>query len=236
MAFCFAPLWQMLGLEASHATDNALIVAMEPLMTVALARVFLGERLAPSHRTGFALALTGFALLSGWGGIGALRSISQTTGNAMMLIALIGEASYSVLGRKLLDRYEPLGIFGTALSLGVVFLTAAAAMIGGPQIFGGVAHLSWRAWAALFWLGPLGTGFAYFYWMRVLKEASVASLALTLFIQPVFGAAWGYLALGERLEGPQTLGAALILAAVLIQPLSQVVSALNSSPRQTGLG
>src|SRR4051812_43421102 len=37
MAFCFSPLIQNLGLAQSMASENALIVAIEPVVTVALA-------------------------------------------------------------------------------------------------------------------------------------------------------------------------------------------------------
>jgi drug/metabolite transporter (DMT)-like permease len=218
MAFCFAPLLQMTGLQSSRATDNALIVAMEPLMTVALARLFIGEKLSQVHTIAFSLALTGFALLSGIhsGGFSAGGS-AGLVGNLLMLTALIGEASYSVLSLKLLDRFEPMGLFGTALVAGVGLLTLSAYAIDGPHLFFEISHLSWKGVSGLIWLGPMGTAFAYFYWMSVLREASVASIALTLFIQPVLGAVWGYAFLSENLSGAQTIGAILIISGVMTQ-------------------
>lgn len=218
MAFCLAPLLQMTGLQSSRATDNALIVAMEPLMTVALARFVVGERLSQVHYFAFALALTGFALLSGiHSGVDVSESSANLSGNLLMLTALIGEASYSVLSLKLVDRYAPMGIFGSALAAGVGILTLSAFAIDGPQMFFQLSHLSWKSLLGLLWLGPMGTAFAYFYWMSVLREASVASIALTLFIQPVLGALWGYAFLGENLSGAQALGAIFIITGVMAQ-------------------
>jgi drug/metabolite transporter (DMT)-like permease len=221
MAFCLAPLLQMTGLHSSRATDNALIVAMEPLMTVALARVIIGERLSQVHYFAFSLALTGFALLSGFhGGVDFSGSSTSFTGNLLMLSALIGEASYSVLSLKLVDRYQPLGIFGSALAVGVGILTLSTLAIEGPYMFFELSHLSWKSLCGLLWLGPMGTALAYFYWMSVLREASVASLALTLFIQPVLGAVWGYAFLGETLSGAQAMGAIFIITGVMTQSVA----------------
>jgi drug/metabolite transporter (DMT)-like permease len=220
MAFCFAPLLQMTGLQSSRATDNALIVAMEPLMTVLFARIFLSERLTRAHFVAFGLALSGFVLLSG-GGVAALSSAghgsSSWFGNFLMLASLIGEATYSVLSLKLLDKYLPLGIFGSALAAGVGILTLSTCIIEGPSVFLLASHLSWKGVLGLLWLGPLGTAFAYFYWMSVLREASVASIALTLFIQPVLGAVWGFVFLSENLTGLQALGGLAIILGLMTQ-------------------
>jgi drug/metabolite transporter (DMT)-like permease len=125
------------------------------------------------------------------------------------------------LSLKLLERFPPLGIFGTALAAGVGILTISTGTIEylreGPQFLSEISHLSWKGALGLVWLGPLGTAFAYFYWMSVLREASVASIALTLFIQPVLGALWGYLFLNEKLTGFQALGALLIIGGVMTQ-------------------
>lgn len=218
MAFCLAPLLQMTGLQSSRATDNALIVAMEPLMTVALARIVIGERLSRAHYVAFGLALSGFALLSGiQSGVDFSGHSSNFVGNLLMLAALIGEASYSVFSLKLLERYPPLGIFGSALGGGVGILTFSTFAIEGPRMFVELSHLSWKSICGLIWLGPMGTAFAYFYWISVLREASVATIALTLFIQPVLGALWGYAFLDESLTQAQAIGAILIIAGVMTQ-------------------
>lgn len=224
MGFCFAPFMQMTGLHASRATDNALIVAMEPLITVLLAWLVLGEVVRVFHWVAFAIALTGFALLAEltpgrlgllWASPGSPEG-AHFLGNVLILVALLGEACYTVAGRKLLVRHSAYGIFGSALLVGVGALTIALFLTQGPSAFAAIAGLSGKAWFAVFFMGPLGTAFAYLYWMVALTEAPVASLVLTLFIQPVFGSFWGYEFLGERLTLMQWAGAALIFGAIAL--------------------
>ena len=83
----------------------------------------------------------------------------------------------------------------------------------------GLSALGWKSILALMWLGPLGTALSYLFWMLVMRRAPVASLALTLFVQPVFGSVWGYVFLGERLSQVQAAGAVLIIGAMLAQTL-----------------
>ena len=154
MSFCFAPLMQLTGLQSSRATDNALIVAMEPLMTVLLAWIFVGERITRAHLLGFALALSGFTLLTG-PGASATGESSHLLGNLLMVTALIGEASYSVLSLKLLDRHPPLGVFGAALAVGVGILTVCTSVSKGPRSFFSCRTLLGKALWACFGWGPL---------------------------------------------------------------------------------
>jgi drug/metabolite transporter (DMT)-like permease len=237
MAFCLSPLFQLSGLLASRATDNALIIAMEPMMTVFLVWVILGEKITASYLFMFGVALGGFALLAGVSLHGLELSPQHFWGNVLMLIALLGEASYSVGGRKLLDRHSPISIFGLAIFSGVMLLTICVFVLSGEGpwvvVQATVHHLSWKSALALAWLGPLGTTASYLYWMYALQEAPVSSVALTLFVQPVFGSVLGYLFLGERLTGSQSLGGALIILAVFAQTLGSIRDARAVPP--TGL-
>jgi probable blue pigment (indigoidine) exporter len=211
---------------------------MEPLITVFMAWVFLRERLTRSNQIAFALALTGFAFLSVPSDLSVfssnLRGGADGTehgwGNLIILISLIGEASYSILGRQLLVRFKPQPILGTALVIGVGFLTLAL-LSSGSSAFHFEHFYASSVFGAL-WLGVLGTTMTYLYWMIVLREAPVASLAVTLFVQPVFGSLWGYLVLHDRLTLFQAFGAALIFLGVFSQ--SGVNPVLNHRPGRMG--
>jgi hypothetical protein len=202
-----------------------MIIATEPLITVGLAWLFLRQALSRGTSISFIFALVGFFFLAGF----SLNGLSDLTGggrehfigNVIMLVSLIGEALYSVVGTTLLGRgYSPVSIYAWANLAGVMGLTIAVAIVGHDplQILGGVVHhLHWKSAVGLLWLGPLGTTATYLYWMGALRGASVASLALTLFIQPIFGSIWGYVFLDERLTALQASGGVLIIVAVFAQ-------------------
>jgi drug/metabolite transporter (DMT)-like permease len=217
MTFCFSPLIQITGLASSLASENAIIVAMEPLMTAFLAWAILREKITWFDTTAFSLALFGFAFLAGI----TPRILQQGfgphfKGNVLILVSLMGEASYTILARRLTGRYSPLGVFGASLTLGVIFLSLAVFYLGGAFHFPALHLLSWKTWLALFWIGPVGTAGAYLYLMFALVRIPVMSVTVFLFLQPLAGALWGYLILGDRLTYLQQIGSGLILCAVLI--------------------
>lgn len=210
----FSPLTQMIGLSSSTAVNNAILVALEPVFTVLFSALFLRERLTRLHLISFAVALLGFSLLSklvspslwskgGWDG---------SMGDAIIAAAVAGEAMYSVFGKKLLGRHSESAIFGTALAVGAVCLSAVQlAWQGLPPI----GELTWKGWLAVLWIGPLGTSVTYLYWLQALRRGvPIGSMALTLFVQPLVGALAGVFFLNEPLSILQVMGGMLIFAAV----------------------
>lgn len=241
MTFCFSPLLQLQGLSGSRAVDNAIIIALEPLMTVALAWFFLGEGLSKAQGFAFAIATAGFFFLA-WGAHAGLEP-AQTVGvtgsrllpNLILVVSLLGECTFSVLGRPLVKKYPPLPLFGTALGFGVFFLTLALALSGKATGSGVFASLTLKSAFALLWLGPLGTMAAYVFWLWVLIEAPVAGLVLTLFVQPVFGTFWSALFLGEWLSPLEALGGVMILGAVAAASTTEIRRSRRAVRRGTGV-
>jgi drug/metabolite transporter (DMT)-like permease len=185
------------------------------LICTLLAWIILRERPHGSHALSFVFAIIGFSLLSGI----TLEKIrngldAKSTGNLLILISLCGEAVFSVAGKKLVPKYRPGSIFGMALGLGVIFLTIYLIAQGELPNLG---RLSKNEWGAILWLGPIATAAGYLYWMWALQFVSVATLAITLFIQPVAGAIFGSYLLGERFSTEQWMGGLLILVSVFAQ-------------------
>jgi drug/metabolite transporter (DMT)-like permease len=207
---------QYLGLSRSTSTANALIVAMEPLFAVLLARLFLGESLRPQQIAGFGISLAGFILLSNVKPGNIAQSFSLfNVGNLFLLATMPMEATYSIVSRRLAGKIEPVSVFAWALPIGFAALTAYLAWnnIAWPHPM----ELSGKQLLALLWLGPLGTTITYIYWTIALIEVPVAAVSLTLFAQPILGALAGTIFLGDRLAPWQLVGSGLIFGALCLQ-------------------
>jgi len=213
--FFLGPILQNTGLASSQAIDNALIIAMEPLLTAILAWMILGDRLNQKQLLGFGLALLGFSLLSGLTPARLSQGWdSHLIGNLLILVSLLGESLYSPLSSKLLKGSSPRPAFGSMLFVGVILLTILMFFSPSGRVHWG--NLSGVQLLALIWLGPLGTTVSYLFWLWALTQVPIASLVLTLFIQPLSGSIWGYLALGETLSGLQVFGGTLIVMGVMV--------------------
>jgi drug/metabolite transporter (DMT)-like permease len=212
-AFCYAPLIGLAGLKKTGAVDNAILIALEPMVTVALAAIFLAERLDRVQVLSFVISLLGFSFLSGLATqpMGTWATDPSILGNLILVVSLLGEGGYSIFARKLSDRYATLSVFGSALMSGFVILTLAATLAGGlPDL----TRLGSHEWLALLWLGPIGSTLTYLYWLVALESTDVSSAALTLFVQPVVGSILGVWIFQESLGLTKGFGAFMIFCAV----------------------
>ncbi len=212
VVFFVTPLLITHGLDASLAVHNAFITGLEPVITIVLARIFLRERMRATGWMILAIALAGFALLSGVGG--SWRELVRTTylfGNVLLLLGMAGEAMYSILGAPLAKRMEPVKAFLIALGTGAALLTVFVMAMGMTP---SVGQFTARSAIGLLWTGPITTAFCYLVWLTSLRHVPVNAAAFTLFIQPVLGAVMGYGLLGERLGGMQVVGGGLILVSL----------------------
>mgnify|MGYP001605598199 CR=1 FL=1 len=218
-SFFMSPLLQATGLLNSGAIENALIIAMEPLLIVFFAWLFLKEKMSRVLLMAFAMAIGGFVLLSSnGGGASHVGVASSWVGNLLMLTSLLGEAGYSIIGKKMMRlNLAPLDVYGGAIGVGVLAITLLLVCTDG---FPRLGSLSVLAWIAIFWMGSFGTTLGYWYWMQLLMKGSVSGMALSLFIQPLAGAIGGAVFLGEQLTLFQGLGGGLILVSMGVQALS----------------
>ncbi len=216
-----SPLSQMLGIQAASATHNALLVAMEPLFTVFLAWLILREKPRATHWIAFGIAIAGFVLISGIWNTEDPHASAFLVGDLILLLAMAGESAYSSFARILSPRHSPTAIFGTALLGGVSLLSLwVFSQHGLPDL----GALSLSGWLSVLWIGPLGTTVTYLYWLFALnRDLPIATLALTLFLQPVIGALAGSLVFGETLGAPQIAGTLLIIVGVLFPLLASPV-------------
>lgn len=206
-------LFFMGALEKLPASRAALIIALNPAVTIAISALVLGERLGARRWFGVLIALTGVAIVVSRGDLPSLFSGSVGAGEALMFAAVVSWALYTLGGRRVMAGLTPLAATCYAALWGTLMLGVVAA----PQ-FGDlhVSQFDWRMVVSLLYLGVLGTAVAFvWYYMSVKKlGASVTSVFNNLV--PVFGVAVSVLLLGEPLLVSMLVGGAVTIVGVLM--------------------
>ncbi len=206
--FGVSPTLQVAAVRYTQALDVSILVALEPLLTLIFAAIFLGEKLAGRTWAAGAMSLTGALVLSGVGISGAESTPDRLLGNGLFLASTLLEISVTIFGARLVKVYDPLVTMGLMKTAG--FLASSVAYAG---VWSEVdaASVSAKAWWSILFLGAGASVLGYGVWYWLLQRAPVQKLALSLFLQPFVGTIAGVAIAGETV-GPNTLaGAGLIL-------------------------
>jgi DME family drug/metabolite transporter len=184
-------------------------ICSAPIFTALLARLFLGERLAPATLVAMVGAIGGTALLVG-GAPDAPSTADLLIGAAL---ALTAGACYSlvVLGSRVVAaHYHPLQPITLAFSLGALLLLPVATSVG----FGTGYDLA--GWGLLLYLGLFPTALSYILYLRGMRAVSATTAAILTLLEPLGSATLAVLFLGERLAPAGLLGAALLLGSMAL--------------------
>lgn len=202
----------LLGLVTVSASLSVLVWAFEPLLILALAAVFLGERIT---RTFLALSFVAVA-----GMVVVLWDPGATTGEilgiALIVAGVVCCAIYSVLTRRFIPDARETGqvVFvqqahALLLALGLVLVVAAVDGSRGPTSLSPLGIASAVGSGVLYYAG------AYWFYLGALRQVPASLAAVSFYLIPIVGLAASAVVLGERLQPQQWLGALIVLAALL---------------------
>jgi drug/metabolite transporter (DMT)-like permease len=209
-------LFFMGALARVPASRAALIIAMNPVITISISSLVLGERLSPPRWLGVAVALIGVWIVVSRGEVANVTATTVGVGELFMLAAVTSWALYTVIGRQVLRGLSPLAATNYAALWGTAMLGAAAA----PHFADlSAAQFHWPVVVSLLYLGVLGTAVAFVWYYTSIKRfgASVSSIFNNLV--PVFGVAISVLLLGESLLPSMLIGGAVAICGVMMVSL-----------------
>lgn len=198
-----------------HAIDRAgmgvaaVLMYTAPIWVSLYSMLFLGERWTLWRGGALLLAFAGCAL------VGRAYDPAGMRLNGPGVLAGLGAGltygAYTVFSKIAQRRHTAWATLAWALGIGALFLLPLQSP---PALARALTHPPTLFWLVMLGLVPtLGGGLAFNLGLRQVP-ASNASIIATL--EPVIAAALGWAVWGERMDWPQVVGAALVLAAVVL--------------------
>jgi len=193
--------------------------AVQPLVVAGLAAGLVGERLR--LRT----VVTG---LAGMAGVAMLVLNAQARLDVVGVAAALGGAVSMAVGVVLTKRWgRPaplLAMTGWQLVAGGVLLVPVAVLVeGAPPVLSTTNVMGYLV------LGGVGTALAYVLWFRGVHALPATAVTFLGLLAPLVATAAGWLVLDQRLSAGQVVGAAVVLAALVVAQLPR--GAGRSAPR-----
>ena len=202
----------LFGVSMSTALTAGVILAGIPAAVAVMSRAFLGERIAPRVAAGIACAVGGIALV-------ALTKHSESAppgsllGSLLLVGALLCEASYVVMGKKLTGNVSPKRISALINLWGLALVTPFGVWQALRFDFTAVAAASW--WLLGFYSIAASVATVWL-WMTGLKQVPASSAGVFTVFLPVSAALVGGVVLNEIVSLAQAIAFGLALVGVVL--------------------
>lgn len=197
------------GIARSTATNASLLIIVEPLAIMLLGPVVLAERLTRREKVGAGVALLGTIVVVVNGIPGVTRAlVPHWRGDLLLVLSGLGYASYSLIGREVLQRRDALDVTARSIIWGGVAMVPLAVL----EWHGGARPaLTPTAAPGTLYLAVVITALGYLAWNWGLARVEASRAAVFLTVQPIAGALLGVAFLHEPLTGFTLAGGALIV-------------------------
>jgi drug/metabolite transporter (DMT)-like permease len=137
-------------------------------------------------------------------------------GNLLVFAAVVCEASYVVIGKRLTDGLGPKRI-SAVINLWGFALVAPMGIWAALQFDFGVVTLP--VWTLLVFYGLAASVWTVWLWMTGLRTVPASQAGVFTVMLPISAAAIGVLFMGERLSGLQVVAFAIALGGLILATL-----------------
>jgi drug/metabolite transporter (DMT)-like permease len=202
-----------LGLNYTTATNGVILNSFIPVMIVAIAWIFLRERLTPLQMIGMAVSLGGVLTILSQGSLEVLAAFRLNGGDLLVILSMLMWSVYTIA-----LRWRPPGLstLSFLFALAVVGDLCVLPLWLGEMALG--RHIVWTpaTFAALVSVAAFSSVLAYIFWNKGVEEVGAQVAGLFVHLMPVFGVVLAWLFLGERLQVYHVVGIALILTGIWV--------------------
>jgi drug/metabolite transporter (DMT)-like permease len=189
------------------AGSAAVIVALAPGVTSALAALRLGETLTARMGIGLAIAFAGVVLVT----LGSGRELRFEPMALLVLVSVFATSVYFVWQKPLLARTDALGFTTASIFAATLGLLPFGAHLPEKIALASTAQL---VSAAYLGLGPTVLG--YVCWNWALSRAAASTVSSLLYVQPLIAGVIAWLWLGQTLGALAVAGGVLAIGGVVL--------------------
>jgi drug/metabolite transporter (DMT)-like permease len=213
------------GVSLTSAVAAGVIMASIPAVVALMGWLFLGERVRARVWTAVAFGAAGMMLLSlskpgaaETGGVSdAGPSGSQAwLGNLLVFAAVLCEAAYAVIGKKLTGTLGPKRISALINLWGLALMTPFGLVLALSFDFGSVAN---GLWLLLVFYALAASVWTVWLWMTGMRGVPASQGGVFAVMLPIASVLVGVVVLGESLSAAQALAFAMALAGVALATL-----------------
>ena len=212
---CLYFLLESNALRFTNSSQAGLISASVPLMVAVGAHYLLHEKVAKETVAGLFLSLGGVVWLT-LAGTPSETASNPLLGNTLEFGAMVSAVGYVLLVKKLTERYDPWTLTALQIVAGFIFFSPGALFF----LKGGLPILSPGQLITLGYLGVFVSLGAFGLYNLGIKYIPANRASALVNLIPVIAVFFGWVLLGERLNGSQMAAAVCVLGGVWLSQRS----------------
>jgi len=201
------------GVAMTSAVAAGVTMAAIPAAVAILSRLFLGEHIRPRVIGAIACAALGIAVLALARDTGASTDTGSALGYLLLLAAVMCEACYVVIGKRLTGNVSPRRISALINLWGLALVTPFGLWQALSFDFAAVPVASW---VLLLFYAIAASMVTVWLWMRGLRHVPSSRAGVFTVLLPISAALVGVTLLGERFGGAHVVAFGLALAGLLL--------------------
>jgi len=177
-------IFQFIGIEQTTASTAAVLINTNVIFVVILSATFLKENFLFKKSAGIALSFFGVlvVIFAQMTNESIVFSNVFLIGCIFMVLSALCWAIYSIVGKKLLDKYDPFTVTTYAFVLGTIFFLPVVL----PDITDVVQNISFNGWISILYLSLVCSVFGYVAWYYALSKIEAGRAVIFLNLIPLF--------------------------------------------------
>ena len=205
---------QYTGIQMAGASIAAILVCLlSPVIIAVLSSKMFKEHLMKQQIFGIGIAAVGTFIVITGGTLGFSGNREFLLGSLILLSTPVLWATYSLLGKKTMEKYDPFLVVAYVTMLGgLCLIPFSFAENSLHQIF----TMSLHGWLAILFLSLTCSVLGYYIWFYVLNQVGATVTSSFLFAEPLVTVLFAVTFVGEEVGLPILAGGLLIFVGVYL--------------------
>jgi drug/metabolite transporter (DMT)-like permease len=189
---------QYTGIEMAGASTAAILqTLLSPILITVISFALLRERLVQRQVLGIVIAAVGAFIIITGGTLTFLNEPNFFLGSLILLSTPLLWTAYSLLGKRIMEKYDPLLVVSYVNVLGGLCLVPFSVA---EHSIDRITMMSLNAWFAILYLSVTCSLIGYFIWFYVIKHVGAAVTSTFLFGEPIITVIFAALFVGEQVN------------------------------------
>jgi len=205
---------QYTGIQmASASVASILVCLLSPILISVVSTFMFKENLSRTQLLGIAIASIGTLTVVVGGTFDLQGNLTFFLGSLILLTTPLLWAAYTLIGKKIIQKYDPFLIVAYVNILGGLFLMPFSLAENSMKF---IFALTSQEWLAILYLASTCSLMGYFIWFYVIKRSSAAATSSFLFAEPLVTVLFAAIFVQEEVTAFAVGGGFLIFIGVLL--------------------